>query len=220
MLRRLFHEPLGHSISKTDRLLCRWSGRSISFDRFCRVVGLWSALGVWGAGVLCVLFCRPFGDSRYVRTLPWETEHSFRSKYSPPVPHCCITSHQRRVSQCPNPARCQPRFRLQQLSQRLVHGPSVSPLSQQADTGVSDFHISNGLDSHNAVVSPGTVVPRPHQHPVKVTSGTPQLESPPSSKSDPPTRSIVKKPLFLKIGDNMEANTHAVVQVIVSSDAH
>ena len=30
----------------------------------------------------------------------------------------------------------------------------------------------------------------------------------------------MKKPLFLKIGDNMEANAHAVVQVIVSSDAH
>ena len=86
------------SISKTDRLLCRWGGRSISFDRFCRVVGLWSALGVWSAGVLCVLFCRPFGDSRYVRILPWKTEHSFHSKYSPQVPHCCITGHQRRVS--------------------------------------------------------------------------------------------------------------------------
>ena len=152
-----------------------------------------------------------------MRILPWKMEHSFHSKCSPQVPHCCITNG---VCHCSNPARCQPWFCLQQLSQGLVHGPSVSPLLQQVDTRVSDFHISNGLNSHNTVVSPGTVIPCPHQHPVKVTSGTPQMESPPSFKSDPPTRSIMKKPLFLKIGDNMEANVQVVVQVIVSSDAH
>ena len=52
------------------------------------------------------------------------------------------------------------------------------------------------------------------------SSPTPSPKSPPSSfKNDPPMRSIMKKPSFLEIDDDAEADSHTRVQA-VAGDAH